>query len=576
MEQNKAQGSIGVVVVASLAAVFLAVLGFWAYKALNVAHLSKSIRSDLPILDLRLQFVDIKGDPVTPTSSRLLGGGLKGKEIAPLPIPEACRELVGGDGSGGGHSSEGTKQMDSACPKIATWKVKRHPIGFSLTIRDARQVMALLNDNTHVRAFLGSKFFQGLFHDILHDARIRAEDLRLEGFEGAFLERFLGEALSADAELHYDVAHGKKGFVFSFVREKSLFISRALPVVARVLARSGYRVPAMEEPILEMRIGLQRLFLTQFEDRVYLANGLEALLNVMESLPPPDPNLPRTPLVLTTRAEAFVENLLPTVVGASTWNLNLGLGLSPEAPGMLQFAPGNLTRPLCPKVFKGVLAGIPYDAFAAAVTSYYLPPDMTDEQWRQLATQGPDVQAVQGPEEGGLAVVWDLSSQGSWITQMGVVIAKQTTPDETKAFKKYFWNSELTAECGGGTVFLAATSQALLTRMRESCEDQSPSILRWESGKRTREVEAAQLFLFMNPGTGMRELLLAGGGASLESESGIDPQWKQEYKKAKEAVRKDSEEVFRALPIFAFAGNAAPAAQSVQLKELTFQQGAPR
>ena len=349
--------------------------------------------------------------------------------------------------------------------------------------------MRCLTKTARVKELFQTRFFQGIFYEPLHSASVRAEDLNLEGLEGAFLARLIREALQAHGELHYDISHGKKGVVFSFVRDECAFASKALPVAVRVLARSGYRIPKLQEPILEMRIGLQRVFLTQYGDRVYLANGLEGLLNVIESLRPPEKNLPKTPLALTIRTEAFVDKLLPVMVGQPTWAVNLGLGLSEEAPGVLQFAPGKFAGHLRPKLFKGVLAGIPHDAFAAVSTSFYLAPNMTSEEWKRLATQGPEGPAQNRPEEAGVALLWDLTSAEEQSSNVGIVIANQTTPDEIEKFKQYFADPKLTAECGGGTVFLAATSRNLLSRMKESCEPQSLSVLDWERGARTKDIE---------------------------------------------------------------------------------------
>jgi hypothetical protein len=54
------------------------------------------------------------------------------------------------------------------------------------------------------------------------------------------------------------------------------------------------------------------------------------------------------------------------------------------------------------------------------------------------------------------------------------------------------------------------------------------------------------------------------------------PEWKQQYEQAKQAMREDGEKAFRDLPIFAYAGNAAPAAKLVQMKGFTVKQGASR
>jgi hypothetical protein len=531
------------------------------------------VRSGLPVLELDIEFINLKGKKVTPEHSRLVDKTAETRRRIPTPATESCPELIGGDTRNGYQPSEKEKRGEN-CPNIARWLVKRHPIALSLYFREGKQVLEVFETEARVKELFASRFVQGLFYEPLHSAGIRAEDLRLEGFDGAFLARLIREAVAAHGELHYDAAHGRKGFVFSFVRDECPFAAKALPVIASVLARSGYRIPRLKEPVLEMRIGRQRIFLTQVKDRVYLANGLEGLINVLESLPPPSRDLPRTPLVLTVRAEALVEKFLPVVVGAPTWKADFGFELSPEAAGTLQFAAGKPAKHLRPKLFKGVLASIPHDVFAALVTSFHPSPEMTNEQWRQLATGGPGDRVAAGPEEGGFALLWDLSSEDGPISHLGVVIANQTAPDEVEKFKQYFAYRISTAECGGGTVFLAATSSTLLARMRESCESQSLSVLDWEQGARTNEYEAAQLFLFMNPATGMRELFLAGGAKGNELED-FDPQWKQNYEKALAAMRAEGERVFASLPIFAYAGSAAPTAELVRLKGLTVYPKTP-
>jgi hypothetical protein len=574
VEPTKANKSANIIILAVLVILVAAPLLIWMYRVLHTTRLSQFVRSDLPVLDLELRFIDSKGQKVKPEQTKLGDSAAKEKEKTSEPSSEGCPELIGGDTSERTQLSEKEKRGEG-CPKTAMWQVKRHPIGFSLYFQEPKKVLSLLEDNTRVNELFQTKFFQGLLYEPLHNANIRAEDLNLEGFEGAFLRRFFREALEAHSELHYDIVHGKKGFVFSFVRDECAFVSKALPIMARVLARSGYRVSKLQEPILEMRIGLQRLFLTEYKDRVYLANGLEALINVLESLTPSQKGQPKTPLVLTVRSEAFVGKLLPVMVGAPTWEVKLGFGLSEEAPGVLQFAGGKLGRPLRPKIFRGVLAGIPQDVFAALVTSYYLPPQMTAEEWQRLATQGPAERKADGPEEAGFAIVWDFDAAGDRLTNVGVVIANQKTPDELDKFKSYFVDPKLTTECGGGTVFLAATSPTLLARMKESCGGQSLSVLDWERGGRRKDYEAAQLFLFMNPGGGMRELFLAGGAKSGEAGE-FEPQWKREYEQAKETMRQDGEKIFGGLPIFAYSGNAAPTAEVVQLKGFTVRQGASR
>lgn len=548
------------------------------------------------MLDLRIQFTTLEGAPIEPEHSRLLGDKAGENTENTSTLSDGCTALVGGDTPEARELTEKDRKIDEKCPKVATWYVKRHPIGFSLYFRDGRKLFSLFDENTEARKIFESRFFQGIFHAPLHDSGVRAEDLGLEGIRGAFLKPFVREAVAAHGELHYDAVHGKKGFVFSFIRGECPMASRILPVLSKFLARSGYRVPKIAAPVLEMRIGLQRLFLTESEGRVYVSNGLEALLNVLESLAPMDPHLPEAPLVLVTRAEAFVDKFLPVITDSPSFTIAIGLELPPRTGGFLRFPSGKLTRRLKPAIFKGVFAGIPHDAFAALATSHLLPTDMTPEKWRRLTEEGPgekpDDRRSDQPKEGGFAIVWDLCSTGGRITRMGVVIANPTDPDETEAFKKYFADPDLTASCGGGTVFLAATSESLLSRMKESCEGQSLSVLDWERQNETKSFESNPFFMFMNPAVAMRELFLAGGGGSRDEEqetpptessdpdpilSGeFEPRWKKEYEAAKAAMRQEGEKLFKTLPVFAYGGNGADDGRTVHLTGFMVQQGASR
>jgi hypothetical protein len=569
VEPTKAKRSSKILIISAIVTLGVIAGLVWLYRDLHALRLNRFVRADLPMLDLRLRFIDLQGKEIAPEMTKLGGGK---QEVT--KSPEGCPELIGGDAAERIEPS-GTDRRGKNCPPVATWQVRRHPIGFTLAFQEPQQLLSALNENAKAREFLATKFFQGLFYEPWHSASVRGEDLHLDGLEGAFLRQFLTEALMAHSQLHYDVVHGKKGFVFSFVRDECPFAAKALPIVARVLARSGYRVAKLKEPILEMRIGLQRIFLTQYQDRVYLANGLEGLLNVLESLTPASGKQPKTPLVLTMRSEAFVDKLLPVMVGTPGWEMQLGLGLSEESIGLVQSAGGKFSRQLRPRVFKGVLASIPHDVFAAVVTSYYLDPRMSKEEWQRFATQGPAERLADGPGEAGIAILWELGMENDRVSQVGVAIANQKHPDDTDKFKQYFADPDLTAECGGGTVFLAATSSALLSRMQESCGGQSMSVLDWERGGKRKEYESAQLFLFMNPGAGMRELFLAGGASGGETGE-FEPEWKQEYEQAKETMRRDGEKVFAGLPILGYAGNVAPSAAMVELKGFSVKQGASR
>jgi len=312
--------------------------------------------------------------------------------------------------------------------------------------------------------------------------------------------------------------------------------------------------------------------LAQQGARVYLANGLEVLLNLLESLPPEAPQLPGTPLLLVLRGEAFVDKFFPLVTGEERAEARFGFALAGRDPGVLRVTSGKAGRHLRPRIFKGVLASIPHDAFSAAAFSFHLRPDMTGEEWNTLATAGPGEASPDGPEEAGVALVWELGSTGSPITRLGIAIASADAPQEAARFREIFNDPELTALCGGGTVFLAATDSGLLSRMRESCAGQSLSVLDWERGARAGDLASAQVLGFVNPGIGLRELFLVGGGRAGEA-GDFAPEWKQAYQEAKAALQKESETLLQRLPIWAYAGAVDPGAAETELKGMGISQG---
>lgn len=545
---------------------------YWSARTLHSIPLSKFVRGKIPILELRLRFINLKGEEVAPTSTPFAGHAQEG-----AMKKEGCSELIGGDTRNKTTLSadQAKRKINEDCPGTALWYVKRHPIAFSLHFEDGNKVLSLFETEEEMKALFKTKFIQGVFYNLLNSANVRAEDLRLDGIQGVFLSRFIKEALRAHAELHYDIVHGKNGFVFSFIRDECPFVAKALPLLAARVARSGYRVPGIEEPVLEMTIGLQRLFITQYKERVYLSNGLETLLNVIESLPPSSNDLTKMPLTLTVRTEAFLDKLPPALFDTQTFDARLGFSLSKKSLRNLRFPSGKYARSLRPKISKGVLASIPHDAFAALATSFQFPADMSDEDWQNLAVQGPPASPSDRPQEAGFALIWDFNSNGNKITDIGVVIANPAGSDQIEDFQKYFKNSELTGECGGGLIFLAATSQNLLSRMMESCEGRSLSILDWEHGLKGKNLDVAQILVFANMGIGIRELFLAGGARS-DDLGEFEPRWKQEYEKAKEAMRQDGENVFHRVPILAYSGNVTSPVTPVELEGFMIKQGVTR
>lgn len=518
---------------------------------LSRTPLGTSVRADLPMLDVIVKMKDVSGEDISSDDSRIAD-----TREAPEGN-EKCPALIGGD------SREATKwsldeKRPADCPRQAIWYVKRRPIALSVYVEDGKHVLDWYDHQTQVQEWVGNRFTQGLLFGFLHSLKVKAEDLHLQGLQGEFLSQLLRDAIAARAQIHYDLVHGHHGWVLSFVRDDSSFAVKAVPLMANTLARNGYKVAKLPAPVLEMRVGLERFFLTQYQDRVYLAQSLEALLNVIDSLTLPTAGIPDAPVSVTVRGEAFMDNFLPKMMGSPTWDLTAAFALKEGKLGMLNMPSGVWDRHLHPRIFEGVLASIPSDAFAAVATSLQISPHLTQADWQKTATEGPSSQSAEKPEESGFALVWDFDAKNSPSGALGIVIANQTEPEATAAYQQYLKDGDLSAECAGGAVFLAASSERLLARMKESCARQSLSPLDWERGSSKQRFTSSQLMAFLNPGTGMREVFLAGG-AGLDEDDSEDfaPRWKQDYEKAKAAMRTDGDKLFGKLPIFTYAGRSS-------------------
>lgn len=525
----------------------LATAGIVAYFRLAHAPLSELQRADLPMLNLTVKVRDATGHDIAPSDTLI--GSTEG-----IPTgDEHCPSLTGGDiASATVASSEAPRPGD--CPHQAAWYIKKHPVAFTLYFNQGHAFLNWWDKEPQIKNLLNNRFSQGLFFGLLQSLKIKAEQLKIDGLQGEFLAQLIRDAITANAELHYDMTHANRGWVLSYLRSDSDFAEKALPAMAGLLASSGYRIDKLPEPILEMRVGLQTFFLTQYQQRIYLAQSLEAMLNVIESVIPqynPDP----VPLTLIIRTEAFIANLLPALAGSPDWHAQFDFDLSNQQLGTLSLPNGPWTRQLQDNLFEGVLGSIPQDVFAAIATSIELSPTLTVDDWRKLATDGP---ATTPPDSkpAGVALVWDFDAdtpRGA----IGVIIANPSNPEASPSYQQYLRNAELSAECGGGSIFLAATSQNLLTRMKEACAHQSLSPLDWQRGVEKQRFSSAQLVTFVNPGAGIRELFLAGGAGNAQDSNEFAPRWQQDYENAKAAMREDGDKLFGGLPIFSYAGRVS-------------------
>ena len=109
--------------------------------------------------------------------------------------------------------------------------------------------------------------------------------------------------------------------------------------MSKFLTTNAYRLTKLPEPILELRVGLQHFFLTEYQDRLYLSQSLEALLNVIESVKPLETADP-APLSLRFRAEAVIDNLLPVLSGSPTWEAIFNFDLKEDRLGSLKLSGG--------------------------------------------------------------------------------------------------------------------------------------------------------------------------------------------------------------------------------------------
>jgi hypothetical protein len=159
-----------------------------------------------------------------------------------------------------------------------------------------------------------------------------------------------------------------------------------------------------------------------------------------------------------------------------------------------------------------------------------------------------------GTEPAGIALVWDLSTKTPDLSEVGVIVAP-AGPEVGAELAGHLRDGIARATCAGGSVWLAATTELLLTRMREACERQSPSLLDWRTGR----TETGQLALLVDPAVGLGEMLAAGVGPATEertsaNEGGGVAAWKALYLAAVEAARASGSATTKRLPALVYEG----------------------
>ena len=549
-----------------IATLTTAAAGFFGYQYLTRSSLASVLKADLPILNLTVKLLDINQQPLDAADS-IIGSN----DQQTINSNEQCSLLVGGDSAERSFASSDVTRP-AECPNQAVWYVKTHPIALTLAFNQGQQFLTWWDQSAKVKNLVENRFIQGLFFGFAQSLKIKAEQLKLDGIQGEFLAHLLRDAIAANAQLHYDMVHAERGWVLTYQRSRSDFIEQALPAMMGLLATNAYKVNKLPEPIVQVRVGLQQIYMTEYQQRIYLAQSLEALLNVLESLKP-TPTDSDAPLSLIVCAEAFVDNLVPVLAGQPSWNPRIDFALNDQQLGVINLPSGPWQLPLHDKIFEGVLASIPHDAFAALATSFQISPTLAVEDWQHFANQGPKAISNQA-EPAGLALIWDFEKT-SPTGAIGIVIANPTNPKASAAYQQYVKNSGYSAECAGGSLFLIASSQSLLSRIKDACAHQSLSPLDWQKGSEKSRFLASQLMAFVNPGVAMQELFMAGGAIdsaddSLERNQKQIPHWQNDYLKAKDNMRKQANSLFNDLPIFSYAGRAD--ANPVRLEGRAIQQ----
>lgn len=555
--QSRRKTIVAVIIIIVLAAVAVGAYqlfkkGGWAAGSVLAPS------STAPSVQLRLKVTDADGNPLEESLTQLSTA-----EVAtPTPAPAAT-----GAQATAAPSSSWWWRKPTATPEphfaTASLDIKRHPVSASLYAQNGSELLSWLDDNPKPRPFLQSDAFQGIVSALLNVLKIRAEDLKFEGLKGEFLKTAAREILSADASLHYDIFEGQSGFSLVFRLDKAPLVRNLLPHAVESLTRRQYLLPVkggLNIPVFELLLGKQKLYVFEQEGRLYAANGLDTLLNTFDAHVLDSLNDLGGSLQLRVRLEAFLKGLLPVLSGENSWPVDFAFNLTKtdSAPEVLQVGKAKMFGALSPDLAEAVLGAVPHDVFSGLALSFGIPPDMTIERWQNLVKTGSFEQSPL--PKGGLALLWDLDSRNQGLTSVGIAAyIPELKPDALK-WTDYV-KSDYTAQCGMNSIWLAASSESLIARMKEACDRQSLSLLNWLENGTLKKEQGLQGLFIVNPGAALTELLYSGSAASSgpaatydDSSENAKPEWKEEYDRAKSQVTSHAAEVFAQLPVLGFQG----------------------
>lgn len=507
-----------------------------------------------------------------PPTARLLA-------FVPDSLPKAALKvnwkLSNGESSVGSSSAESTPSLAASSKSAAvatgtngpvteqTLNVIATPFALSLYFTQPEQVLEWIDNTAAGREFVTSPLTRGVFAGLVRTAGVRAEDLKISGYQGVFVATFMREMVRAHGALHFDRMLGKRGAIVTFHLKESPLLRAALPLALGTTAKRTYQFDGTT--IVEAVIGEQRLYFAERGEVSYIGSDLRCVANALEKdLDAPDVSSSAASpaqLALRLRAEAWLENLLPLVAGTTNWNMDIGFGLEAKGayPLYLNTSPATAFRFLKHELASGVLAAVPQNSVAAFAASFAVPPDRSNEEWNTLAESGLAALPASSPsEKGGFAIVWDLQAQTAGLSEIGLALYGKDWSEEK--MRRYFSSRAAYAHCASGDIWLAATSESLLTRMRDACEGNSRNLLSVATPP-----QGTELLVSLQPSLLLRELVRAGVGESAKL-SDSDPDWKKAYVQAVVHAEQQADTAFERIPRFLLAGSAGE--QGARLSQL--------
>ena len=431
--------------------------------------------------------------------------------------------------------------------------VVSYSVGVSILLQRYQEVWKFIDENPRARELIRSKVVQDSLSEISKALDVRGIDSGLTYLPGKLLWPFVFDAFNSDAKLHYDTYRGSKGFVFSCDKDLPVVTRSLLEIVIGAVARKVFVVDGLDEPVVELRIGGQMVYVSEHKGRYYLANSLEALFNVIAScVDDEDPSVSGS-LIVIVRPQTHVGTLLPALFGNGDVNFQLAFDFKQKSSyGIIPT--GGFGKRLQPKIFRGVFAAIPQNAFTGIVASAYIPASWGINKWGQISEL--EMRSLGSfSKEAGVGIIWDVEARDDGLpSDVGIIIAHTNPRDVPIKFRELVSNPDLTYECAGGTVLLASTSQAFLQKMKASCEKQAPSALEWP-GKFQQALSDMQVLFFVNPGKALKAAFERG---FLLKEEVYSPEatgyGAESYKKATDFAQEEAFKTFSKIPTFIFSG----------------------